>query len=288
MNTGELVELAGRRWNILDKLRLRKYYVNELAKELRKSPPEVSKNLKALEKMGLLQCEQGEGRLKYYYASDLAKRILGALDEATQSKPKEKLEEWKINELFSVLEDQNLSESLRESYARMFHNICREHPEVVMIHNIQELFENALTEPVHDKAGRELMRAMTNVLPYMLKDEKWRHWVLEKLYPSLVKNAEDKQASEEIRSRSVSKVAQIACLSRDSSLKHQAEKTLLEIWFSEGTDKNGKLGEEVKQQLACLVSKGLFAKVRAKAKDPNLKDKAEILLQALGMCLLPK
>lgn len=67
MSIGELVELVGRRWNILQKLRLRRYYVSELAKDLGKTLPEVSKNLKNLEKNGLLQSVQGEGRLKYYY-----------------------------------------------------------------------------------------------------------------------------------------------------------------------------------------------------------------------------
>jgi DNA-binding transcriptional ArsR family regulator len=289
MNVGELVELVGRRWAILEKLRERKYYVGELAKELGKTLPEISKNLNELEKSGLLQCEQGEGRRKYCYTSDLANRILGALVEASQSKPKEKLEEWKINELLDILEDQGLSESLRGSYARMFHDFCREHPEVVIIHeNTQRLFLRVLTEPVCYKPAGELMRALANILPTALKDEKWGCWVLEKLYPALVKNAEDKQASEEIRSHAVSKVAQIASLSGETPLRHRAEKTLLEIWFSEDAGKNSKLEDELRQQLACLCSKHLFEAVRAKAKDPELKGKAEILLQALGECLVPK
>ena len=32
------------------------------------------------------------------------------------------------------------------------------------------------------------MRALANILPTALKDEKWGCWVLEKLYPALVKN----------------------------------------------------------------------------------------------------
>ena len=83
-------------------------------------------------------------------------------------------------------------------------------------------------------------------------------------------------------------MAQIASLSGETPLRHRAEKTLLEIWFSEDAGKNSKLEDELRQQLACLCSKHLFEAVRAKARDPELKDKAEILLQALGECLLPK
>lgn len=288
MNVGGLVELVGRRWNILEKLRQRKYYVGELAKELGKTLPEISKNLNELEESGLLRCEQGEGRRKYCYTSDLANRILGVSIEAIQSKPKEKLEEWKISELLDILEDQSLSERLRLSYANMFHTISSEHPEAVLIHeNIQELFEKAVTEPNGDEVRQELIKSMNTILPHALKNENWRYWVLEKLYPLLVKNAEDRQASEEIRSRAMSKIVQIASLCEGTTLRHQANKMLLEIWFSDDTDKNSKLGEEVRQELACLCSRPLFADVKAKAKDPKLKDKAEILLETLKMCLLP-
>lgn len=292
MKLGESLELIGKRWNIFEKLSQKKYYVTELAIELEKKPPEISNNLKQLEKSGLVEHEQKEGeRRKYYYISDYTSRILSAVKQATQPKPEAKLEKWQINEFLNILEDQNLSDNLRLSYSNSFYHICSEHPIEVITHKeARRLFEKVAADPFHDSAREDLMRSVSAILPHASRDEKWSGWVLRELYPVFVESMENEKADQEIRVWATRKVGRIASSSAHLSKTGEVEKKFLEIWFSDDTDPESELGKEVKQQLIDLTSKRLFENVRAKAKhqDPKVKTKAEILLKGLKECLLPK
>lgn len=290
MKLGESLELIGKRWNIFEKLSQKKYYVTELAIELEKKTPEISNNLKQLEKSGLVEHVQKEGeRRKYYYISDYANRILSAVKQATQPKPEAKLEKWQINEFLNILEDQNLSDDLRLEYSESFRRICSEHPTEVATHRgAQRLFEKIAADPFHDKIREDLMRSLSAILRGLRKE--WSNWVLEKLYPVFVKNMEDKETDQRIRVWALKRVGAITSSGIDPSKKTEAEKKFLKIWFSDDTDPESDLGKEVKQQLVDLISKRLFENVRAKAKhqNPKIKTKAEILLKGLRECLLPK
>lgn len=114
--------------------------------------------------------------------------------------------------------------------------------------------------------------------------------MVQRLYPTLVKKMEDKKAGEETRLRAVARIGQIASLGPEALVKREAEKKLLEIWFSDDTEVESKLGNELRQQLACLCSIHLFeqVKTRAKGSDKNAKAKAEVLLKELKECLLPQ
>jgi len=289
MTLGKSLELIGKHWNIFGKLsEKQKCYVSELAKELGKWKPQMSKELKELRNNGLVEYEQKEGeRLKYYYVSDYAKRILAALTEATQSKPKERLEEWQIDQLLSILEDQELSDDLRLSYSESFLRICREHRTEVASHvSAQKLLEKVMKDPLHDKVTEDLMRSVSAILPHAVHHEKGSRWVLETLYPIIVANMENK--NEKIGVRAIEKVGRMASLNIKPSIKAEAEKKFLEIWFSNETKPESDLGKAVKQQLVELASKHLFEKVRAKAKNQEDRAKAEILLEGLKEYLLPK
>jgi hypothetical protein len=234
-----------------------------------------------------LRHEQGGGRRKYYSLTDVAERILRALDEATQSRPKERLENWKIDELVDIIEDQTVGENLRLSYSNTLHHVCSEQPEMVVGHErIQGLLWKAFAEP-SDKVAEGLIKSIDAILPFAMKDEKWTLWV-QKIYPDLLRSATDGRTSEATRLGAIRKMAQIARLSQDSPLEQKAEEALLEIWFSEDTDKDSKLGQKVREELEVFGSRRLFAHIRDRAKDPKLKDKAELLLTALSVCLLPK
>lgn len=78
-----------------------------------------------------------------------------------------------------------------------------------------------------------------------------------------------------------------ARLSEDPTLKHKVQTKFLEIWFSDDTDSKTKLCEELEEQLALLCSKNLFHDINERTKDPKLKVKAEMLLEALKTCLRP-
>ncbi|TET19532.1 transcriptional regulator [Candidatus Bathyarchaeota archaeon] len=289
MKLAKMVELIGKRWDILEKLSKKKYYASKLAEELGKSPPEISKNLKELEKNGLVRREQKEGeRLKYCYLTDYAKKILTSINQVAQLKPETKLEKWQINELLNILEDDNLSEDVRLEYSESFRRICSEHPTEVATHRgAQRLFEKVAADPFHDKIREDLMRSLSAILRRLRKE--WSNWVLKKLYPVFVKNVGNKELDPRIREWALKRVGEIANSGIVPSKKTEVQNLCLEIWFSDDIDPETDLGKEVKQQLVNLASRDLFENIKASAKDqnPKVKAKAELLLKRLKEWLLP-
>jgi DNA-binding HxlR family transcriptional regulator len=290
MEIAERIELIGKRWKILEKLSKNKYYVSELARKLGKHTPQISENLKQLEKGGLVECAQKEGeKLRYCCASDYAKKIIEAVTEITQPQPIEGLKKWQVNEFVDVLEDQELSYDLKQSYSESFRRICSEHKkEVISNERARDLFKKIAIDPFQDKIFEDLMRSLSALLRGLRKE--WSNWVLEDLYPIFVENMEKKKKNEKTRLWAIKKVGQIASSGINSFIKVEARNKFFEIWFSNDTDPVSAFGKEVEQQLANLASEEMFKIVRAKAKDQDqkVKDKAEILLERLKECLLPK
>ena len=290
MELAERIELLGRRWEILEKLSERKYYVNELARDLKKHPSEISKNLNELQRNGLVEHEQKEGgKLKYYHTSDYTKKIQVAIAQISEPKTEGKIEEWQIDLLVDILEDENLSEDLRLSYAKSFHRISSEYPkEVINCERAQDLFENVAKNPSEDKITEEIKRSLSAVLRGLRKE--WSRWVLEKLYPIFFRNMEEKRSNEGTRLWAIKMVGQIASLDINRLIKAKARNRFLEIWFSNETHPESDLGTQLVQQLADMKSKNLFEVTRRKAIGENakVKKKAEILLERLKECLIPE
>lgn len=288
MKLRKSLELIGKRWNIFVKLSDKKCYVSEIAKELHKSNPQISRELKELEKNGLVEYEQKEGeRLKYYHVSDYAKKIFTAVTEVIQSKPEERLEVWQINEFLSVLADQDLGDELRLSYSESFRRICSENPKELISHaGARRLFKKVVADPLHDEVTEDLMRSVSAILPHASHFENGSKWVTNILYPVFVKNLENN--NERIRVWAIRMVGKITSFSIEPSVRGEAEKKFLEIWFSKETDPKSKLGDAVRLQLVDLASKRLFEMIRSRAKKHEDKAKAEILLEGLKECLLPR
>lgn len=282
------VRLIGKRWNILKKLSKEKQYVNGLAKELEKSPSEICKFLKELEKNGLVESEQEPGRrIKYYYISNYAKKICTAITKVDQPKPKGSLKKWQIDQLLNIIEDEDLSNNLRLSFSETFRRICKEHyAEVANHERARRLFEKVATDPFHDKVSEDLMKSISAILPHALSSEKSRNWVLRSLYPVFVK--EMRNEDEKIKVWAMDKVGSIAGLCGKPTLKKEVVGKFFKIWFSEETRQDNEIGKEVKGHLLGLASEELFEQVRSKAKDQNIgvKAKAEILLEELKGRLL--
>jgi hypothetical protein len=245
--------------------------------------------LRELEDNGLVGHEQKGGeRIKYYYVTEYAEKILTAIIEATrtpESKPR-KIEEWQIDEFLNVIEDTNLSKDIRLSYSTAFHDVCTGNSAEVIGHGrVQRLFEKVTADPFHDEVTEDLKRSVSSVLPYALQDEMGKQWVLRRLYPILIKNLE--KQDEKTRTWTVRQVGKVAGL---TFKRAEAIGKFLHIWFSDGTDPNSEFGKEVKQQLSDLGSKVLFTRVKVKAKDQNteVRKKAEILLEELKRLLRPK
>jgi DNA-binding MarR family transcriptional regulator len=291
MKNAEAIRLLGKRLDILEKLRERKFYGSELAKEIGKQKPEISKHLRELEDNGLVEHEQKKGeRRKYYCVTEYARKILEAINEVTQPielRPK-KIEEWQINEFLNVLEDADLSDDVRLSYSNAFHSVCTEQPTEIINHEgVQRLFEKVADDPFHDKVTGDLARSVSTTLRHALKDEKESKWVTARLYPILIKNVGSK--NEENRKWTIRQLGKIAGLSR-GLVKREVVKRFLQIWFSDDIEPNSESGGEVKLQLVDFASKELFENVKARAKDPNtkVKEKAEILFKELTQFLKPR
>jgi DNA-binding MarR family transcriptional regulator len=291
MNLAESIELLGKRWKIVEKLCGKQSYVTELARELGMSKPEVCKYVRELEKNGLVEHEQKSGeRVKYYFANEFTKKLFAAITEtarALESKPKKteaETEGWKIDEYLNIIEDRGLSSDVRLSFSSAFHNACTENPrDFIGNKRVQSLFEKVTANPFHDGITENLCRSVSYILPYALQDETGRQWVVSRLYPALIKNAE--KEDEKTRTWTIQQLGKVARL---TDKKDEATEKFLQIFFSDNTDPDGELGKEVRQQLSDLASKALFARLRAKAKDqnPKIKKKAEILLEGLKQLLL--
>ena len=287
----ETIRLLGKRFEILEKLREKKFYGSELARELHKHKPEISKYLRELEDNGLVEHEQKKGeRRKYYRVTEYAKKILEAITQVTQPielGPK-KIEEWQINEFLNVLEDADLSDDVRLSYSNAFHSVYTEQPTEIIGHErVQRLFEKVADDPFHDKLTGNLARSVSTTLSPALQDEKGSKWVTARLYPVLIKNVGSK--NEENRKWTIRQLGKIASLSK-GLVKKEVIKKFLQIWFSDGMEPNSESGGEVKLQLVDFASKELFENVKAKTKDPNtkVKEKAEILFKELTQFLKPR
>ena len=290
MKNAKAIELLGKRSDIFDKLLQKKFYVSELAKELSKHKPDISKHLRELEDCGLVKHEQKEGqRVKYYYVTEYTKKILEAITEVTQpiGLGQKKIEEWQINEFLNVLEDADLSDDVRLSYSKAFHSVCTEQPTEIITHEgVQRLFEKVADDPFHDKVTGDLARSVSTTLRHALQDEKESKWVITRLYKILIKNVGNK--NEENRKWTIRQLGKIASLSK-GPVKKEVIKKFLQIWFSDDMEPNSVSGGEVKLQLVDFASKELFKNVKAKAKDPDtkVKEKAEILFKELTQFLKP-
>jgi len=286
---GELVKLIGKRWDILAKLlEMKKSYMSELSKELKKSIQQLHFELKELEKKGLVKSEQDKKeRRKYYRITDYSDRILTAIDQAFWMMPREKLEEWHIDMLLDVLQDRDRTDTLRLSYSESFHRICLQYPiEVISYQQAREFLERILTEKSTDKVEWDLKkRSLSAILSHVSRHKEWCEWVMKEVYPALLEYVEDEE--EESRIWAIQMMGRIATNITDSSIKDGIVEKLLEIWFSRGVDPSSKFGNELFCLLLSLSSRKLFKKVMVMAKTEENRKKAEMLLERLKDNLLP-
>lgn len=295
MTDEELVRIVDRRYRILKGLYPdREYTLTDLAETTGMDKGNLSKYIRKLEEDWKLvktwEKESERGRpFKCIRLTQIAKRIVASMIDAAKPKPEAKLEEWQVNELLDILEDSNLSEDLRLSYADAFHKLCRDYLDDVIKHErSRRLLERVATSPSVDKVGEKLRSSLSVVWGNLLKDKKWSGWALT-LYPTFIKHTSDKETDENIRKWGIQRIGEVARLSPDPRIKQQAKQKLLEICFSNDTDLDSELGKEVKQQIVWL-GRYAFEDVKLRAKDENskAKAKAESLLKELRECLLPR
>lgn len=280
--------MIGARWNILEKLSHKKYYVHELSDELGKKAPQTSRELKELEEKGLVEHKEEKGdNHKYYYASDYAERILNAVTQVTKPEPKRPFKEWLIDEFLCILEDEKLSERLRRGYSDSFYRFCIEQSEEILSNKrARKYLEDIVANPFrYDEIN--LKRFVSAVLKYALNHEEWSDWIRISLYPIFVNNA--KIGNAEVRAWSVEKMGEIVNSVTGLNGKSKTEvmtsfeELVSDMWFSQDTDPDSNLGRVVMRLLTGMASRSLFEKAREKAKvsDEKVRSKAEKLLEGL-------
>jgi len=285
METAELLQLMGKRWSIIKRLSEKDYYVIELAEVLGKKVPQASLELKELLEKGFVQCGQtGVGARKVYRLTESTRTILAIVERFDELKAprRRSLEQWKLDELIGILEDVELSEGLRLSYAQAFCGLCSDHTgELLSNTRVRELLEGILKNPAYNPVSRELAKAVPYVLSFALTQNKGVEWVEKRIYPILLGNI--KSQDKEIRFKSLKHIVSIALLSRKSKLAQGTRELLLNMYFSKDVEPDEDSGRELLLHLVELSSEELFKTVRYRAKSKDAKDrsKAERLLVQL-------
>jgi DNA-binding HxlR family transcriptional regulator len=284
METAELLQLLGKRWDIIKRLSEKEYYVIELAKALGKKVPQVSLELKELSEKGFVQYEQaaGGGARKLYRLTEFAKTVLPIANRLDEMKTQQHVERWQVDELVSIVEDEGLSEGLRLSYAQTFGHLIDDHiGDLLSNTRVRELLESVLKNPAPGKVSGELAKSVPRVLSFGLTEDRYADWVERRIYPVLLDNINS--PNKEIRSRSMRHIVKIALLSRKPKLREEAKDLLLNMYFSKDVEPDGDFGKELVERLGELASKELFKMVRYRTESENAKDrmKAEKLLDQL-------
>lgn len=292
----ELVKIIYRRYEILKELFPdREYTLTELASRVGMDPGNLSRYITSLERNKLVRAEEKErerGRpFRYVKLTDGVKKIIASFIEATQQKPEKKteMEKWKIDTYINMIKDSELSEELRYSVANRFFGLfspSENFASLVRLKRVQELFEETIANPpIDDKVGERLRATVRTSMARLVGDEKTRKWVLEKLYPHLIKHVEDSE-NQTIWKWALSMMGDIARLADDSKIQNSIIDKIFAIYFNEDVALDVKREEIARNELTWLVSdskKLLFERVVTKAKSTNpiIRERAEVLLKKL-------
>ena len=283
-----IIELIGKRWTLLGKLSEKRWgSLREFATALKKSPSQVFRDFKQLEEEGLAKRIQGEqGRRFYYCISENGKRIFTACESALRQKPERKFEDYKIQTLLHVLENESLSLPIRLAASESFRNACSNYPEEVLnIDKAREVLQRVASDRSRERVSESLRRSVSAILRRSSTLISYRNWILKEIYPTLLENlnAEDP----DIRIWTAKMIHKIAVAGIDISARTLAKNTALDIWFSGNLDDNEGLRLNIQGQLRELFSEQLFKEIMEETKNPDRKRKAEQLLETLMDCLNP-
>jgi DNA-binding MarR family transcriptional regulator len=290
----DAIELVGKRWDIIEKLSERSYYVSELASELGRKVPQASVYLQELLDEGLVTFEQrGGDRRKYYRLSGKGSRIYRALVEATSTRDEEPgFEDWKVEEILGIVFDEGYPRSLRISYCEEFVKICQNYPsQIVENEGMRSLLERIAVEPPTDRdmALRGLREGFSAVLAYLAERKEREDWVWGVIYPSLLRHVRRKVGSHgETLSWALSAIGGLARAAREEQ-RERIRADLLELYFDIST-RDGEASRMMVQILKDLFSRSMLAEAKSRAKDENsnISFKGVKLLQELRGRITPE
>jgi len=316
----EKIRLVGKRWEILEKLlpppRIRtdgtdhvgKPELEEkfeptltfLAKELKKDASEVSRHLNELHTAELTYYEQ-KGRAKHWHLTEEGRifgyQILGAIERIKlfkEQKAQIKVELWKIDQCLEAIDDEGLSEDLRQAFAYRLFDLVNAWPVPTLekCERLKRAFKSWVERPsISDKIW-ERKRAMLSVsMARLASDEKTREWVLSVLYPNLIRLLDHETSDIQIWAiRLLGDVARLSDRERKEIVR-----LFLDTFLNPATKLPEREGEKSKAEglvLELIQTFGVLSqqekvellnelKDKAKSNDEMVKRKAEWLLDRM-------
>lgn len=290
----DLIEVVGRRWDLLKQLYLdEEDYVGGLAKKIKKNTPDVSGYLKELEKCGVVKHEERaspeKGMRKYYSLTAKGKNIVKFFMQLELPKVPSpvKVDRWKVEWCLRALDPNISNEEIRYKLAYAFFELCEskvwEHREVL------EIFMRIMKEPedFNDKVGERFRTGFKRALRWMVEDEEMSMWVLKNLFNLVVISAQDKNLNGELRAFFISLLDRFFLAYPKK--RGRILKIAREIVFEHDVKKDSKICQNGKGIILRCFEPGfesyrddMFNLLLEKADDPDplIKEKVEDLFQS--------
>ena len=254
-----------------------------------------------LVKLGILveseKPKEGGGRpYRVLSLSPLGFKLLNAIKEATKPPEETKIlvDPWKIEECINLIEEDLWSEDIRYKFANELFELVRYDPVQALEKSsvLKKRFEEWVANPPTDeKVGERIRATISNSLPRLLQSQSTRAWVLNQLYPKILKLFNHSNPA--IKLLAIGLLVNIA-INTDRRkevgelfLNHLLTKTLEEL-------RQDKLTRETLIQLSGIVGglnkdqkKSLLDDLKAKAKlNEDMKQKVEYILDTLMTSIL--
>lgn len=257
LETAKQVELVGRRWIILEKLRQKNYYVTELADELGKTPPDVSALLAELKKAELVKSKKSEGeRRKYYAPTKRCHMIVDFILELQHPDVEPTLDEIgneKIVTCLKALDPSLRNEKVKYQLANAFFTLCDknrvwEHEEVLGV------FRRLVKRPEEfgdDKTEERFRAGLRSAMHWMMQNDKMRKWIKENLYDEVNRNVYREDLKDETRGFFLSLLEKVFMFDPES------QKVILEKAIKNCFDQNVQKGNKTYEKTKSIIIKCL-------------------------------
>jgi len=279
----------GRRWDTVLKLGERRWYISELADELKKTKTEALKYLKELENAGFAKSER-EGRRKYFSLTDKGRRIFDffmELERPTEKLRPRDIDRSEVERYLIALDTKKLSnENIRYKLALGFSQLCGQGYRVWKHSDVSEIFKKMVEKPemFEGQVGGRFRVALEEALRYMMEDNQLP-WVMEHLYEGIDKGIRNSGLDDGSRSFEASLMKRIFW--HNKKKQDDILKIALDTVFDSRLSKETHTYKQMKDIIQSCLKPELEAKrdkmfslllEKANSSDPAIREKAEDLI----------
>jgi len=289
--------VLGRRWDTLLKLGERRWYISELADELKKTKTEELKHLDELEKAGFAKSER-DGRRKYYSLTDKGRRIFEFFMELERQPEGPRLRDINRSEVercLIALDSEKLrNENIRSKLAIRFSHLCGQGYRVWKHGRVLEIFKKMVEKPemFEGQVGGRFRIAFEDALRYMMEDNQLP-LVMEQLYEGIEKSIRNPNLDDGSRSFAASLMKRVFW--HNKKKQDDILKITLDTIFDNRLSKGTHTYNQLKDIIQTYLTPDLEAKrdkifylllEKANSNDPNTREKAEDLIDPfINLCL---